>query len=319
VRGDSAPGFSLAPVTPMRTADYKMFDLNPKMGSLGPQPTPPNKQPRKLLIALALLLVVLAVVLVKDSDFWFGSDEAESEAPNSQTVARAPAAAAPAPAKPSEAATPTAPAPPAAAPVPVQIAKNQKNQKSPKNQPAPKTSVTLAAKAPSHEQAAKPEAPVVATNRVVLPPLDVEVVAGDKHQTVHPGSNVTVAEITGNASRATKATTAMASPATNAAEREPLPASASELRQPLDSTYPLLGQRSRVQGSVVLEAVVGTDGVIENLRVLSGPSILTAAAQQAVRQWRFKPFLQNGQAVETKARITVNFTIRVADNPTKTS
>jgi len=296
-----------------------MFDLNPKMGSLGPQPTPPNKQPRKLLIALALLLVVLAVVLVKDSDFWFGSDEAESEAPNSQTVARAPAAAAPAPAKPSEAATPTAPAPPAAAPVPVQIAKNQKNQKSPKNQPAPKTSVTLAAKAPSHEQAAKPEAPVVATNRVVLPPLDVEVVAGDKHQTVHPGSNVTVAEITGNASRATKATTAMASLATNAAEREPLPASASELRQPLDSTYPLLGQRSRVQGSVVLEAVVGTDGVIENLRVLSGPSILTAAAQQAVRQWRFKPFLQNGQAVETKARITVNFTIRVADNPTKTS
>lgn len=315
MRGDSAPGFSLAPVTPMRTADYKMFDLNPKMGSLGPQPTPPNKQPRKLLIALALLLVVLAVVLVKDSDFWFGSDEAESEAPNSQTVARAPAAAVPAPAKPSEAATPTAPAPaPAAAPV--QIAKNQKN---PKNQPAPKTTVTLAAKTPSHEEAAKPEGPVVATNRVVLPPLDVEVVAGDKHQTVHPGSNVTVAEITGNANRATKGTTAVASPATNAAEREPLPASASELRQPLDSTYPLLGQRSRVQGSVVLEAVVGTDGVIENLRVLSGPSILTAAAQQAVRQWRFKPYLQNGQAVETKARITVNFTIRVADNPTKTS
>jgi TonB family protein len=315
VRGDSAPGFSLAPVTPMRTAEYKMFDLNPKMGSLGPQPTPPSKQPRKLLIALALLLAVLAVVLVKDSDFWFSSDEAESEAPNSQTVARAPAAAAPAPAKPNEAAPTTAPAPaPLAAPV--QTAKNQKN---PKNQPAPKTSVTLAAKTPSHEDAAKREAPVVATNRVVLPPLDVEVVAGDKHQTVHPGSNVTVAEITGNANRATKGTTAMASPAMNAAEREPLPASASELRQPLDSTYPLLGQRSRVQGSVVLEAVVGTDGVIENLRVLSGPSILTAAAQQAVRQWRFKPFLQNGQAVETKARITVNFTIRVADNPTKTS
>jgi periplasmic protein TonB len=319
VRGDSAPGFSLAPVTPMRTADYKMFDLNPKMGSLGPQPTPPSKQPRKLLIALALLLVVLAVVLVKDSDFWFSSDDAESEAPNSQTVARAPAAAAPAPAKPSEAAPATAPAPaPSPAAAPVQTAKNPKNLPAPKNQSAPKTSVTLAAKTPSHEDAAKPEAPVVATNRVVLPPLDVEVVAGDKHQTVHPGSNVTVAEITGNANRATKATSA-ASPATNAAEREPLPASASELRQPLDSTYPLLGQRSRVQGSVVLEAVVGTDGVIENLRVLSGPSILTAAAQQAVRQWRFKPYLQNGQAVETKARITVNFTIRVADNPTKTS
>jgi protein TonB len=75
----------------------------------------------------------------------------------------------------------------------------------------------------------------------------------------------------------------------------------------------------RVQGSVVLQAVVGTDGNIENLRVLSGPSILTAAAQQAVRQWRFKPYLQNGQPVETKARITVNFSIRIADDPANAS
>jgi outer membrane biosynthesis protein TonB len=43
------------------------------------------------------------------------------------------------------------------------------------------------------------------------------------------------------------------------------------------------------------------------------------AAQQAVRQWRFKPYLQNGQPVETKARITVNFSIKVSDNPAKTS
>jgi protein TonB len=48
--------------------------------------------------------------------------------------------------------------------------------------------------------------------------------------------------------------------------------------------------------------------------VVSGPSILAMAAQQAVRQWHFKPFLQNGQPVETKATITVNFTIRVANN-----
>jgi TonB family protein len=315
----------------MRTTEYKMFDLNPKMGSLGPQPAPPSKQPRRLLIALALLLGVLAVVLVKDSDFWYGSDDnAESEAPNSQTVAKAPPAAAPAPVKPNE-----APAAPAAAPAPapksVQTAKNlnaskqnasnqnASNQHAPLNQHAPKTASAPAVKAPSQENVAKPESPVVATNRVVLPPLDVEVVAGDKHQTVHPGSNITVAEIPGKANRPTKGTTGVSSPATNAAEREPLPTTVAELRQPLDASYPLLGQRSRVQGSVVLEAVVGADGVIENLRVLSGPSILTAAAQQAVRQWRFKPYLQNGQAVETKARITVNFTIRVADNPTKAS
>lgn len=75
----------------------------------------------------------------------------------------------------------------------------------------------------------------------------------------------------------------------------------------------------RVQGSVVLQAVVGTDGNIEDLRVISGPAILATAAQQAVRQWRFKPYLQNGQPVETKARITVNFSIGISDNPPKTA
>ncbi|MGC1229068.1 MAG: energy transducer TonB, partial [Candidatus Sulfotelmatobacter sp.] len=76
--------------------------------------------------------------------------------------------------------------------------------------------------------------------------------------------------------------------------------------------YPALGQHSRVQGSVVLEAVIGTDGVIEGLRVLGGPSILINAAQQAVRQWHFKPYLQNGRPVETKCTVTVNFSILVA-------
>jgi protein TonB len=65
--------------------------------------------------------------------------------------------------------------------------------------------------------------------------------------------------------------------------------------------------------------VVGADGTIEELRVLSGPAILTAAAQQAVRQWRFKPVLQHGQPVETMAKIVVNFSIKVSDNAAKTS
>ena len=59
--------------------------------------------------------------------------------------------------------------------------------------------------------------------------------------------------------------------------------------------------------------------MVENLRVLSGPAILASAAQQAVREWRFKPIVQNGQAVESKATITVNFTIKIADNSAKTT
>ena len=82
----------------------------------------------------------------------------------------------------------------------------------------------------------------------------------------------------------------------------------------IHATYPVLAQHMNVQGSVVLEAVIGTDGMIENVRVLSGPAILSTAAQQAVREWRFKPIYQHGQAVESKARITVNFTIKVGDS-----
>jgi protein TonB len=70
----------------------------------------------------------------------------------------------------------------------------------------------------------------------------------------------------------------------------------------------------KVQGSVLLQALIGADGVIRNLRVLSGPAILASAAREAARQWQFKPYLQNGQAVETQANITVNFTIKVMNN-----
>ena len=71
----------------------------------------------------------------------------------------------------------------------------------------------------------------------------------------------------------------------------------------------MLAKQMRIQGAVILEALIGREGNIQNLRVLSGPAILSAAAREAVKQWRFKPYLQSGQTVETKARIVVNFTI----------
>ncbi|HWW16036.1 MAG TPA: energy transducer TonB [Candidatus Dormibacteraeota bacterium] len=268
----------------------------PEMGTR--QARPSSKQNVRLLIALSLLLVALAVVLVKDREFWFGSTEAiEANASPENT----PQVAAAAPAKTLQAKTVQAPAARAA---------TAKLHNVSKAQPAV---------IPSSSNDTASPAPVVATNRVVLPPLDVEVVAGDTHRTVHPGSNATKVEIPGDSNRVSAATASPSLPA-NAAERQRLsPVSAPELRQNIDTTLPLLGQHMKVQGSVVLQAVIGADGSIENLSVLSGPAILATAAQQAVRQWRFKPYLQNGQPVETKTRITVNFSIRVADNPATTS
>jgi protein TonB len=298
----------------MPNKKFNMLELDPRTESTSPKSAPTGKQPRKLLIALALLLFVLAVVLIKDSDFWYGSDDvAETTPASSEDLAKTNPA--PVPAKPGQEKVPQAPV---ATVQPAPRIQPAATQPAP-TQPAPKSHAASVAAVPSHENVTKPEAPVVASKRVVLPALDVEVIAGDKHQTIHPGSNVTVAEIPGGSNRASRVPNS-AAPATNVAEREPLPPAITPgLRPAVDSTYPLLSQNSRVQGSVVLEAVVGTDGIIENLRVVSGPAILSTAAQQAVRQWRFKPYLQNGQAVETKTRITVNFSIHVSDNPAKTS
>jgi TonB family protein len=85
----------------------------------------------------------------------------------------------------------------------------------------------------------------------------------------------------------------------------------------INSPYPLLAGQMAIQGSVLLEALIGADGVVEEMRVLSGPTILVAAAREAVRQWRFKPYLANGQRVETQARVTVNFKIKVSDTVAK--
>jgi protein TonB len=65
----------------------------------------------------------------------------------------------------------------------------------------------------------------------------------------------------------------------------------------------------KIQGSVILRALISKEGTIQDLHVLSGPTILASAAQDAVRQWHFKPHYQGAEAVETQAKITVNFTI----------
>ena len=73
--------------------------------------------------------------------------------------------------------------------------------------------------------------------------------------------------------------------------------------------YPSLARQARVQGAVVLRAVIDRDGVIQNLQVISGPALLVAAAINAVRQWRYRPFYLNGQPVEVETQVTVNFTL----------
>ena len=75
--------------------------------------------------------------------------------------------------------------------------------------------------------------------------------------------------------------------------------------------YPRLAIAARVQGAVVLEAVITREGRIDptRLRVVTGHPFLIDAAVAAVRQWRYRPTLLNGQPVEILTNITVNFSL----------
>jgi len=73
--------------------------------------------------------------------------------------------------------------------------------------------------------------------------------------------------------------------------------------------YPPLARTARIQGPVILAAVISKAGAIENLRLISGHPMLVPAAIQAVSQWRYKPYILNDEAIEVEAQITVNFVL----------
>jgi protein TonB len=74
--------------------------------------------------------------------------------------------------------------------------------------------------------------------------------------------------------------------------------------------YPPLARNIRLGGTVVLQATISKSGTIENLRVVSGPALLQQAALDAVRQWRYRPYLLNNEPVEVETTVNVDFTLQ---------
>lgn len=73
--------------------------------------------------------------------------------------------------------------------------------------------------------------------------------------------------------------------------------------------YPVLARQVRVQGQVVLRAMISREGTIERLQVLSGHPMLVKAAVDAVQQWRYRPYVLNGEPVEVETEVKVNFVL----------
>jgi periplasmic protein TonB len=76
---------------------------------------------------------------------------------------------------------------------------------------------------------------------------------------------------------------------------------------PIRPVYPMIAKAARVEGSVVVEAVISRTGTIESLNVVSGPEMLRQAAIDAIREARYQPYRLNGEPTEVQTRITVNF------------
>jgi periplasmic protein TonB len=231
-------------------------------------------QRKRMLIALGILLAALAAVVLKDWDFWFPPDGEVQEAVFRSKSKSAPVTA------------PTAGAPATPA-----------HERKPAKSAAP-----AAAEAPPF---------ISTTERAALPPLQVEVVAGNRHINVPAKSNAIHLDVdSGQTSAGSGAVAQAPSAMVNAGDRVQLsPQTAQSVTVSVPPDYPLLARQMKVQGAVSLQALISREGTIQELQILSGPAILAAAAREAVKQWHFKPYMLNGQAVETQARILVNFTI----------
>lgn len=77
--------------------------------------------------------------------------------------------------------------------------------------------------------------------------------------------------------------------------------------------YPPLARQARIQGQVILKAHISKTGDVENLQLVSGHPMLAPAAIDAVKQWKYRPFVLNGEPVKVETNVTVNFTL--ADKP----
>jgi TonB family protein len=249
--------------------------------------TPQRRSRQRQLMAGALLLLVtaLGLLLYNDRDFWFPNTlEADDDFPTTAMAGSLPAI--------STDVTSDAPQP-------------VKKHRGSKPQAVEQSQETQ-------------DPPPFTTVRTVLPPLQVEVVAGNVHHSLRPATNSVRLDLQPSASEQTlvdapvaaESSETAAGVTSNAAENvQMMRTPAQIISHSVNPEYPMLARQMKVQGSVILQALVSRDGAIEDLRVLSGPSILAGAAREAVMQWRFKPHYVGAEPVETQARITVNFTI----------
>jgi protein TonB len=90
---------------------------------------------------------------------------------------------------------------------------------------------------------------------------------------------------------------------------------AGQIVSKVNPVYPQEAKERGIQGAVVLHVIIGKDGTVQDLAVISGPEQLQASAIEAVRQWVYKPYLLNGEPQEVDTTITVNYSLGNSAQP----
>jgi protein TonB len=158
-----------------------------------------------------------------------------------------------------------------------------------------------------------PQRLLVISDDVGLPPSNVDVFSGIPDLGLPTGRGPFVAEI--GIARPAMPTVPSTADVKPTRQEAPLPVggnvqSAKLIKAPAP-TYPAIAKSARIQGTVVLQAIIGKDGSIRNLKVLSAASpLLVSSAMDAVKQWVYRPTLLNQEPVEVITEITVNFALR---------
>ena len=253
-----------------------MLDNEPQINFDSVQSVSPSKGRLQLLVALALLLSALVLLVLKNRQFW--SDAIGFERASDQ---------------------------PTYSPI-----KTIKKGEQRLNHPLARKTGTKQGASSNSEAHSEVTAESYET---VLSPLRVDVTySSGEHQTLVAGNSAIHIDTQQNSQPSSVMLAGATEVGTGASGGVRVRFSGQTveiLGRPAEPVFPLMAQQANVQGSVVLQARIREDGTVDTLEVISGPAMLTAAALEAVKQWRFKPHHEAGKAVPAETRITVNFSI----------
>ncbi len=155
---------------------------------------------------------------------------------------------------------------------------------------------------------------VLAVNKMAAPtviPKKIEIAKDEAPPAVNPNDMPGVAGGTGDV---------LGGVGTGAAPPPPPPAApkrihvggnvqAASLVNKVEPQYPAIAKTAHVSGTVVLHAIIAKDGSVEKLQFVSGPALLMASAMSAVKEWRYRPTMLNGQPVEVDTTVQVVFSL----------